>query len=167
MRHEYLFRVGSVIALLFAGVGFVLTVALIPTYLLIGVQTTEIENEIARNGDSKEALKNAETLTKETTELIAQLKRASSTVSMSSLIQEVERLASPEIEFKNFSVDSTKGAVLKMNVQGEAPTRELLVRFKTALESSEKFLKVEIPITDLVRNVDVPFAITVTVAKKE
>jgi uncharacterized membrane protein YhiD involved in acid resistance len=164
-RHEYLFRVNAAVGLLIAGVALVLSAALIPAYVLVGVQTKEIERELAQNQSTEDILKTADTTTKRSNEVLAQLKKSSSTVSISELVEEVQRLAPSSISFKNFTLDSSKGATLKMQVQGEAPTREVLAKFKGALESSEKFLKAEIPIADLARNVDVPFVITITISK--
>ncbi len=164
-RHEYLFRVSAAIALLIAGVGLFLTVALIPTYILIGVQTNEVTQQLTQNSGTEEILKKADSETKRSNEIMSQLKKSSTTVDMSELVEEVERLAPSTITFKSFTIDATKGALQKLQVQGEAPTREILAKFKTELETSSLFMKAEIPIADLARNIDVPFAITITVAK--
>lgn len=166
-RKEYIFRVGATIALLFSGVALCLAVALIPTYLLISTQTTALNAEIAQNDVSTEAIKEAEADVVYAEKMIAQFRNASSSESMSTLITEVRRLAPPAITFKNFSIDGAKSAVLKMQVQGTAPTREVLATFKTALETSDLFLKAEIPIADLARDKDVPFSINITVAKSK
>ena len=77
----------------------------------------------------------------------------------------VQREASASIRFKEFLTTSSNGIISEIHVKGTAHTRETLAQFRDILEASLMFEKVEIPITDLVRDVDLPFAIKVILTK--
>lgn len=165
VKREYVFRVGGTLALLLGGVFLVLTVALIPTYVLVGAQIHASLGETNGNDSDAEAFERADAEVKTTKDLLRQLQKTSPTISISDAVEEVRNLAPVSVVFKTIVVDNASGEVDKIQVQGVAPTRDAIARFKTSLESSSIFTKAEVPIADLARDVDVPFTVTITVAE--
>lgn len=164
-RREYLARVVSALNLLFGGVALCLAVALFPTYILISTQTNVLSVEMGEDATSATARTDAENEVKRIQKVTTQLRNASSTHKATALISQVELFAPKEIIFKNIGVDNGKGGAGKLQIQGIAPTREALAGFKSKLESSDLFSKVEIPIADLARDKDLPFSLTITTSK--
>ena len=154
-------------AFLFSGVAILLVVAQIPTYVLIDAQIKALEIEIAQESEKKDALKDAENEVRMTKEVLAQMKATSTSASMSMVIDEIQERALTSIFFKAFYMDAPQGVLEKVQIQGVARTREELIQLKRNLESSDMFLKAEVPISDLARDADLPFAIALTLKTKK
>ncbi len=160
VKREYVLRVGAAIFLLFAGVAIFLTVSLIPTYVLIGAQINSSEALTTEASDDAERYEDAEAEVKEIEMIMAQLQKRPQTQDISTIVAEIRKRASSAISFKTFRIDTAKKALIQ--IQGVAETRESLAQFRTALEASDLFAKAEVPISDLARETELPFAITIT-----
>ncbi|MCF7815883.1 MAG: hypothetical protein K9M10_04125 [Candidatus Pacebacteria bacterium] len=162
MRREYMFRTLAAFSLLFAGVFVLLTVSLIPTYVLIEAQINEFQFEITQSeqgGGSLDKVKQDVNLTKE---IITQLKTPTSPVVISEAIDAIQSLAPQGIFFKTFTADGSKGNTIQL--QGTSLTRDTLSRFKQVVEKSDMFNAAEIPISDLAHDANLPFVMTITLA---
>ncbi len=164
VKREYTLRLGAALAFLFAGVLLLLSVALIPTYVLVGAQIEAFEFETAQEVGDAEALKNAEKEVRTMKNVLTQMKTTVTSTPMSKVIAEIQANAPKTIIFKNFSINTTKGVVTTVQVQGVSPTREALAQLKDALIASPIFEKAEVPISDLARETDLPFTLTVTLS---
>lgn len=164
LKREYVLRVGATLSLLFASVALMLAVALIPTYVLIAAQLNAFALESAQETKKVDALKEINTEVDMTKELLAQLKTTPEKVLVSAIIEEIQKHAPASVVFDTFYIESGADGVERIQVQGNAATREALARLKNELESSPMFEKAEVPIADLARDVDVSFAITITLS---
>ena len=167
VKQEYFFRVGSSLCLLFASVNILLTIALVPTYVLVDAQVKSLEAESPEEGASADASKASDAEIKKTQQILKQLKTTKESVLSSTAIAEIQKYAPDTIAFSNFQVATSKGAIDSIQVQGVAPTREVLSHFKEALEQTEVFQKAEVPLSDLAKDTNLPFALTVTLTRKK
>lgn len=165
LKREFILRVSGTSAFLLGIVCLILVGSLVPTYVLTSAQIQEYEKRIETVGDTTQKYKEAEQEIKKIGEVLTQLKSGSSTRPSTELFREVERLASPGIVFKSFQINTDKRVGDSLLVQGVAPTRESLVVFKNALKTSSLFEKADIPISDLARDVELPFTITISLKK--
>ena len=165
MKREYVLRVGATFCLLLSGVLVLLTAALVPTYVLISAQlkahevgpiTDEKRDEVAQANGEVARMR----------DVLAQLSTSTQDIAASEIIQEVSRYAPQTITFKTFRIDAPKGTVQSIQVQGVATTREVLAKFKNDLEGSPMFDKAQIPLSDLAKESDLPFVVTITLSKK-
>jgi hypothetical protein len=164
VKREYILRVGATLAFLFGWAIIFLTVALVPTYVLINAQINAFELEDGGEGEKEDLFKKAQGEVNAIETVLAQLKTTAPTVSASVVIAEIQKRAPANIVFRRFSFVETKGVINTVQVQGVAPTRESLAQLKSALEVSEMFRSAEVPIADLARDAELPFVITVTVS---
>ena len=166
VKQEYFFRTGASLLLLFSSVGIFLTAAFIPTYVLVGAQIKSFEGT---HGDesNKGATTTTQTDIRDTEDILKQLGKTGESFAVSSLIREIETLAPEGILFKTFRIESVSVATTTVQVQGIAETREALARFKVALETSKSFEKAEVPISNLAKEIDLPFGITITTKKQK
>ncbi len=166
VKREYRMRVMAVSLLFFGWVFFLLAIALIPMYILIEGQiqafTSETEQKLKKDDTFVEADKEV----RMTKDILTQLKLSKVSVTASDAIAEVQKNAPPEIIFKTFSTEVTGGVIERIQVQGVAPTRDSLSRLKGTIESSEMFEKADVPISDLARDINLPFSIMIVLAKK-
>lgn len=161
VKREYLFRVGGTLSLLVGATFVVLTVALVPTYVLIGAQINTSVRETETSGED-EAFREADAEVKTTRELVRQLGGETKGPRTSEAIEAIEALAPAGITLSTFIVEDGKGTIVRVQIQGTATSRETLASYRTAIEGSPLFAKAEVPIADLARDVDLPFTITVT-----
>lgn len=166
LTHEYVLRVWTVYAAILAGVCAAGAALLIPTYVLVSAQlnvvavdnarTTEVEGEFAR---VEEDIAHANTI-------ITQLMENTSDVRISEVIEEVVSHGGQGITFTTFQAVEEKGTLKEIAIQGIASSRGTLSSLKTSLEASPYFTRVELPLSDLARDANLPFAITLTLADK-
>ncbi|MFZ2253347.1 MAG: hypothetical protein WAW13_04240 [Minisyncoccia bacterium] len=161
IKREYLFRVGAVYSFLFSIVFVLIIVALIPMYVLVGAEINDVSLEAEREQGTAHTLQNVDTTIAITNSVLAQLSTPEQPFVISAAIDEIQKLAPVGIVFKTFTVEGVKGVVEKIQVQGTSPTREKLSQLKIALEASELFQTVEVPISDLARDMDLTFTITI------
>jgi hypothetical protein len=165
VKYEYILRVGATLGFLFTGMLLLLSASLIPTYVLVDAQIKAFESEKKQLSETDATFKEADNEVELTKEILAQLKRSPNNARVSEVVEEIRSVAPNSIVFTNFITDATKGSFTKIQVKGQAPTRKELAELKNTLESSEMFASAEVPIGDLARDVDVPFAIAVTLKK--
>ncbi len=165
IKNEYLLRVGAVYCFLITGVCVFLSVALIPKYVLLDAQIKEVTSLVLQGNSTNSAVKNTEKEVSRTKTVLAQLKAEEKSFYISTAIDEIQQASSQGVVFKTFSIEGVKGEVKTIQVQGTAATREKLVQFKNKLEESALFENVEIPISDLARDVALPFSISIQLSK--
>ncbi len=165
-HREYLLRVGSAVAVLFGFVMLVLTAAHIPTYVLIDVQIKTLEATAEKESGKEDRIKEADEEVKLSNVVLTRLKAVpEKKFTTADILSEIQKSAPASISFRTFLLHNTGKEAQTIQVQGVADTRESLAQFKVALEASTLFDRAEVPISDLARDVDLPFAMTVTLAK--
>ncbi len=162
MKHEYILRVATMYGFLLSGVFIASAALMIPTYVLTSTQLTGARDEGNRMAETKQKFDAAFGEIRIANTVMVQLRKESSTVDISSVIEEVVRVAPRGIAFTTFQA-TREGVVLKsMLIQGVADNRTALASFKNALEGSEYFSQALVPISDLARDSELPFVLTVT-----
>lgn len=163
IRTEYLMRVGATYCLLFAATVVLLTVALVPTYVLVRAQ---MSGAIAHEGTQEQDadIVQIENDVAKTEAIIAELKKIPEAPRMSAVIHEIEKSAPAGISFSNFTIGHVNGALGPIQVQGVADRRENLVAFKQALEAHALFESASVPIADLARDRELSFSMTIVLS---
>lgn len=165
-HREYLLRVGSSVSVLFGFVMLVLAAAHIPTYLLIGVQIKTLDATAEKESGKEELIKKADDEVRLSNVVLARLKAVPEKIIMTGdILSEIQKSAPTSVSFRTFLLHNTGKEAQTIQVQGVADTREVLAQFKASLEASEMFDRAEVPISDLARDVDLPFAMTITLTK--
>ncbi len=173
VKREYLFRVGAVYGFLFSFVFLLITASLIPLYVLVDGQRKDISLEAVEESNTAEQFQNTTAIIEKTNSVLTQLSLPEPPFLISSAINEIQKRAPEGVSFKMFSIDivdnnakkKTNNTTQNIQVQGKATTREKLAQLKTSLEDSELFETVEVPISDLARDVDLSFSITIVPSK--
>lgn len=165
IRTEYMMRVGATVAVLFSVVAVLLAVALIPTYVLVRAQMHAFSAEDAANAGEADSADIADEITR-TEAIVSELKKRQETTDTSVLIHAIETSAPSGVSFRNFSFGSAKDTPAPIQVQGVAARREDLIALKQGLERNALFASALVPISDLAKERDLSFTITITPAKK-
>lgn len=167
MKFEYWARVLSVWSFLFAGVGFTAALLLVPTYVLLKTQLEVLNTEFDKTRDDAASFAQIEKDIKDANYIIDQLQKEQQALVSSRIIEGVTAATNEGITLSRFMMSAEtapkKGSTQSIQVQGEAQTREALAAFKTELERSPLFETASVPISDLARDVKLPFVVTITV----
>lgn len=164
LKREYLLRVGSIYGFMLGGICIAGVALLIPTFVLVHSQLSTSEQALPQMTEEAEEFRASELTIKETNVLILQLAKSKSDTSASVAIENIVALSSSYIEFKTFQLEKNNGVIKDIVVQGNATSRTELAAFKNRIGESPFFKSAQIPISDLARESDLPFVLTVTIA---
>jgi len=162
LKHEYILRVASVYGFLLAGVFLASTALMVPTYVLTSSQLTGARDEGDRMSETKKKFDEAFGEIEIANTVMGQLRTESNSVEITKLIEEVVRIAPRGIGFTTFRAIRKEGVLTEIEVQGTSESRIALASFKNELEASSQFKEALVPISDLARDTELTFVITVT-----
>jgi len=165
VTREYWLRVVTVWALLLAVGCIACGLLLMPSYVLLQAHLAAVTTEAGAlenaGGDAFEA----EARIKEANLLAEELADNSATVTLSGIIMSIDQARkSASITLNAYAVERTTEGLETVHVQGVARTREALLAFQEALEAEPLFETATVPIANLVRGTNLPFAMTITLA---
>ncbi len=165
LKHEYVLRVGALYGFMFAGVFAAGAILMIPTYVLVSSQLNSVRPDDEHVEETKTAYTEALAHIQEANTVMAQLRGGMPNIEISKVIEEIVRVAPKGVVFSTFKATREGGVLKTVDVQGEAATRKTLAALKNALEASPLFETANIPISDLARENNLPFVITITLQK--
>ena len=162
VQREYWIRVVSVWFFLL-GTAFVLVALFyVPTYLLLQLQLTGYAAEYADVTSQTGEFKDAEVAIKHANEIAILLTNEKKEVLFSTIISEIEKITTEGITINSFAL-SRKGVDLNtIAVTGIAKTRANLSNFQSAIENNILFKSASLPLSNLTKDKDIPFSITIT-----
>jgi Tfp pilus assembly protein PilN len=132
----------------------------------VSSQLSTVEPHNSSAEEIKSAYDDALSHIYEANTVMAQLRGGMPINEVSDVIEEIVRSAPKGIVFSTFQA-AREGQQLKtVDVQGEAATRNALASLKTALEASPLFETANVPISDLARENNLPFVVTITLSEK-
>ena len=162
VTREYWLRVISVWLFLFGTGCLIISIFLLPTYVMVHTQTVSLGGQMSATADTTASYDEAiATLTKASADA-AYLHRTASTTPFSSYLKTLESLAGSGVSIH--SVSYTRAVTETVTVTGVASTRELLAAFRDGLEAAPEFATVVLPIAALAKATDVLFTMDITIA---
>jgi len=162
LKHEYVLRVISLYGFMLAIVFISGTILLIPTYVLVSSQLNSVRPDDDEGEATKKTFAEASLHIQNANTVMAQLRSITPNVQTSSIITDIIRLAPKGITFHTFQAKREANFLKAIDVQGFAETRNALAALKNAIESSSTFLSASVPISDLARETNLPFVMTIS-----
>jgi hypothetical protein len=161
VRREYAARVLSVWAFILALAVGASALMLLPTYVLLQeeLRITDTETAIAADAHAiaTKELEEAQTIAD-------RLQTARDPVAASAIFTHIEDALAPEIEFRSLFV-TPAGSASQIQVIGTAMNREALQRFIGRLKGDPFFKDASVPVSDLARDVDLTFTLSLVLAE--
>ncbi len=161
VTREYWIRTVSVWLFLLSFGCVIGVIVYIPVYVLVQNQLQVFQNEFKQVStenssfeDSEKALILANTLSK-------LLVSSGTTTPFTQVIAKLETYAGSEITIKNIQFARTDGVITSIDLNGVAQSRLSLIAFQKQLESDPLFSKAELPLSNLAKDKDIPFTITI------
>lgn len=161
---EYWVRVLSVWGILFSIVAITTALFLLPTYVLIHSQLASLEKEVIQQNNVGEQFQVAEETVQMANRIAGELSEPHVQTPSHQIVTAINEAAADTVVPDTFRVARADREVESVSVQGVAASREALAAFKKALERSPLFETAVVPISDLARETDLPFAITIRMA---
>ena len=158
---EYWVRVLSAWLTLWASTLLVSACILYPAYILIGSQVTVYEES------AKEASEKVATYENVSTALVRASIQArfildeTSAISFSEYLKLFQSLQGGSVELSRIAINRTASGVSPVDLVGVAADRQSLASFRDRLLAEESVVSVDLPISNLARDKDIPFNITV------
>lgn len=153
LRREYMARVVAVWLFLTAAAIFVVTLLFLPVYVLIESQTRAYAGEyVEAEGQSDQFSSISSTITRSNTVAEALLGE-NRPVAISEYLAVVTAAATDGISLNQFTVSGVE----PVTIGGKATTRTRLAAFKSALEATGLFERVELPISALASERNISF----------
>lgn len=159
VAREYWVRVISTWCLLATLALIVGTVLLVPSYVLTNTHLEAIREQTNENLEGELDYKEAESAIKRANELSRKLNTNTPYVRLTEIVDAVDVEVTSGIIIRNFRINDD-GELVRVEVQGIAATRPDLSSFKSRLESIPLVEGVDLPISNLALEEELPFTVT-------
>jgi len=163
VKYEYWARVVTLWLFLVGVATIMVTLIQIPAYVLIKEQTEVFTQWYEEVSDDNEQFKQSVEIIERTNEISRVIYTEEGHTSFSNLVDEIRRIETDEISVETIAIEKKGGAFDTFSVSGEAATRSALADFRIAIEASPLFEAAALPLSNLAKDVDIPFNISVTV----
>lgn len=165
LTHEYWARVVSVWSFLIIGICIVSTLLLVPLFVLLRAQTEALAltNPLHTEGSSEGETKEATKAVKRANAFVVELGKPLPVQSMADILTTIAEAAPEGVRVRNYNiVRESDNSIQSVEVQGNASSRDALSAFRAALERSPRIKSATLPLSDLARERDLPFIVTIT-----
>ncbi len=155
VQKEYWVRVLVVWCMLVAFGLLLITILMVPVYILIESQTSAYATLYSEATIQSDQIASLEAVINESNTVAEKLVENTDDTKVSEYITDITDRTNQGVQVTNFAYT---GGATSIGIGGTAKTRANLAAFKTALEESEKFERVELPISSLASERDIDFS---------
>lgn len=138
----------------------------VPVYVLIRSQLSAFLPEFMQANLESKSFQESEREVVRANE-IAQLLAAEQRTPLLEIITTLEGLTHAEVTITDFSVAVEKKELQPIVIHGVAQTRLALTTFRDAIEAHEMFKTADLPLSNLAKDSDIEFSITITPQQSE
>lgn len=160
VKNEYIVRVVAVGCLSVAVALIISTIALLPAYVLFSSAYAVTPLAGTEDAHTERATAEVERSLNEATAFAEQLQKTTGSLATLDILTHIESAVSPAIVLENFIFSEEGGAVIR--ARGTATTRESLRKFIETLKRDAFFADASVPVSDLARDTEVVFTVTLT-----
>jgi hypothetical protein len=165
LKKEYTFRFVNILLFFVISVCIFLAIALIPSYITVSMEKNILEQSLNNLKNSDVSKEKGELLTK-TTHINSELVLFKQTspkysVYLENLItKQIKGIEMSNISFAEKKIEDKH--FIQIDIKGNAMSREILVSYANLIRTDDLFEKVDLPISSLARESNIPFSIVVT-----
>ena len=167
VKAEYWIRVVSVWLFLIGFALLITAVLLFPSLSLVQSQLEVYENSYIHASEENESNKKLESSISVANKVAQKLVQAGDSRLFTELLSDIDTAADSTITLESVLIGRVDGGVDAIQITGNADSRGALVHFRDALEVYDSFVSIELPLSNLAKDRDIPFNITVTVGPQE
>lgn len=166
IRQEYYFRLAIIVALAFIALQVIGLFLLLPSWVLSTYKEQEALSDVAAVHESP-----MENHLQSVSDTITQTNRTLAVMNTllypeaAPLFQDILSRQPAGVHLTGFSYTLADDGTASIVASGNALTRNILVSFEKSLEKSSLFASVNLPVSNLAKDTDIPFSITLSVKK--
>ena len=165
VKREYWIRVVSVWMILVASALVMISLLKLPVYVLVNKQLDAFSSSYESAAENDQQFKLSEELIKDANDISTILSGDEDVYLFSDVITRIGELAGEGIGVNQFTLTREEGQVNLVIITGEADTRQRLADFKNDLEADSLFESAALPLSNLAKDVDIPFKIEIAPTK--
>lgn len=164
---EYWIRVCSVWFILLGAAALAVASLNVPVYMLIQNQQLINAGMFTDASDQKTSFEKIESEIMAANNTAALLATVKQTTPLNQYVQDIEALANESITVDSYQFSKDNGTLTEVIISGTAANRSSLLDLSDALESDSRFASAEIPLSNLAKDSDIPFMITIVLASEQ
>ena len=161
VKREYWVRVVSVWLFLIGSAFLIVVILAAPIYVLIRSQLQNFLQEYTEAANESQSFNQSEAAIKNANDMAVLLAKADTSVSFSSTIESLQKLMGADVSIDSFTLARKNGALDTITITGIARSRLALSNFKDAIEKDEHFKSATLPLSDLAKDKDISFTMTI------
>lgn len=161
VKIEYWVRVVSVWLLLLTFAVVITAALMVPSLALIRSQLLASGGMYQSVSERNDVYTHLETEVSSANTIAQKLVSLDNETLFSNLIAELQGLMGVHVQIQSISFARTEGKIESITISGDASSRAALVQFRDSIESHRFFDSAELPLSNLAKDKDVPFSITI------
>lgn len=158
---EYWIRVVTVWAVLVGCGLLVVAVLRLPTFVLVRSQLEVFSNAYNQARIQEEVFEEAQHTISEANTLSNLLANSATTTSLSEIVTLLDDIAGVGVTISDFNFQKSDTDITQIDIRGLANTRTALADFSQNIEAHTLFDEAELPISNLAKDKDINFEITI------
>ncbi|KKS83253.1 MAG: hypothetical protein UV60_C0046G0002 [Parcubacteria group bacterium GW2011_GWA2_43_11] len=163
LEQEYYVRLATVVALTLAGAVIIGCVALVPAYMQVAGEMRLSEETYELHQKDVEDNNSLVEEVSQSLSMLTFLEEKYSQEKLTTLLDEIFKERPSGITITGFSYKRYDSVLA---LQGIASTRDLVVPFARALEANQYFEKAPVPISNLAKNTNLDFSLSIVLAEQ-
>jgi hypothetical protein len=171
LKRDYRIRIFITLMIFIASGITIGILSLLPSYIVSYTLEKNLINKVQniQKDRAADGIDNVISELKKSYTFVGALRTDKSKISFTSNIETILALKPKNVSLTSFEIASSSkvDGISDIVVQGIASTRESLLSFKKSIESNPVISKVELPISDLTKNKDLPFAMRFVITKPD
>ena len=160
--HEYWFRVVIMWCYLIGAGLLVVSLLKTPALMFIASQQQAHLGAYDTAQQKTDSLLESQDAIKNANELAQLLAESATTTSPVAVLAALDSIAGRDVNITGFQLSKDEGAISTISVSGVANTRTALANFRSGIEAHPFFAKAELPISNLAKDKDISFNISIT-----
>lgn len=161
---EYWVRVAAVTLLVLGLVTTLFAIFLVPSYVFVMLQLRAVADTYAEAAVGSATYDASAATIRESNTYVAQLESGFAPAPLTEYIEIIDTLVGSAVTLEEIQVRQDRdGVVEPISIVGVAETRADLASFRDRLEQHELFAEAILPFSNLAKDVNVDFSITVTI----
>jgi hypothetical protein len=167
VKREYWLRVFTVWIILIASACMMIATLYMPVYVLVRSQLDAFLQAYTQASIESDSFKDSELAIEKANEIAKLLSEADKAISFSTVIFELEEVSQAHgVTITEFVLLREKGELQPIVLRGIALSRLDLTSFRDAIEAHELFKSAELPLSNLAKDKDITFGITIKPEEK-
>lgn len=164
---EYWLRVFAV-WLVLIGIGCIAVLILkLPTYITLRFELGAYADAHTRAEETIQASREAEDVIIGANQLVDVLAAQDTPIPFSEYIGVLDTIAGTDVKLNSMTFNQSKGVLSEIRVGGVARTRRALASFTNDVETHELFDEADLPISNLAKDSDITFSISIIPSSKQ